>query len=132
MVIRFPILGMKDGNSRFYAVEKKDFGFVSKGHGKFYNGLKLIDSEGDFYRVTSWSVKGKSGILKSIMNLQILEELNVNLELLERRSFSEFKEDVLGHIQKHPKTFAPLYDGSPWSERINKFDTFDSLIRFFK
>jgi hypothetical protein len=40
--VLFPVLAYKTGDKRLYGIEKKDFGFVTKGYGKFYDGLEII------------------------------------------------------------------------------------------
>lgn len=132
MSISFPVLGMKNGDNRLYGIEKKDFGFVSKGHGKFYSELTFIDSNGKMYKIKSWSIKGRTGFWKTILNLQVLEELDFELEYLGVVTLEKIKKEVLDRIQKHPKIFAPLYNGTAWKERLEEFSSFKSLIMMFK
>jgi hypothetical protein len=49
-----------------------------------------------------------------------------------KKKLTELKEFVVARIFKHPKAFAPLYDGTPWKERIGELDSFENLITLFK
>lgn len=129
--VLFPVLSYKIGDKRLYGMEKKNFGFVTKGHGEFYDGLQLIDTTGKVFKIISYKVYSKSGLFKSIRNLQVLDELLVEVELVEVWSIEQIKEFILLYIMKNPKFFAPLYDGTPWKERISQYDSFEGLIRLF-
>lgn len=132
MDIQFPVLGMKVKDARLYGIAEKDYGFVSKGQGKFYNGLKIIDSKGDMFSVKSWSVKGRSGFLNSILYLQRLEILDIEYEFTGCTTLEELKQMIVAHIHKHPKTFLPMYDGALWTKRLELLNTFEEIIITFR
>ena len=124
-------MGFKEKDAHIHAFKKKTFGMVSKGTGNFYKGLMLIDCSGNMYKVTNASLKGPAPLFISLRFLQPMNELNIQMEPTGNITLDELKQKVFQHIKNHPRTFEPLYNGEPWSKRIDAFNSFKELIDLF-
>lgn len=131
--LEYPIMAFKEElKGDYYVFNKNDFGFVSKGQGRFYNNLHVIDSSGNTYKIVSVNVKGFAGIIKSIRFLQKIEELDLHLEKQGSTSLDELKSKILNSIKHHPRKFDSRYDGTPWSVRLSTIQSFSELFLLFR
>lgn len=129
--LKYPVMGFTSEDSYLHVYTGNELCYTSKGQ-KFYRDLELIDSEGIVYILKNSKLKGRANFWVCLRHLQPIQEFDIVLNKGEQITLNELKDRIFSHINKHPKTFAPLYDGTPWKERIGQYTSFESLIRLFK
>ncbi|HSC53724.1 MAG TPA: hypothetical protein VLC98_08895 [Phnomibacter sp.] len=131
VTLHYPVMGFTTEDSHMHVYTSDELCYTSKGQ-KFYKDLELIDSDGIVYVLIGSKLKGRASFSKCIQYLQPIQEFDITLDKRGQITLDELKNKILSRVSKHPKIFAPLYDGTPWKERIGGFDSFENLIRLFK
>ncbi len=129
----YPIFVFKKGDKNLYASDKKDkLEVYSKEGGKFYKELKVIDSNGYVYIMSSSSIKGKASIWDSIKHLQPMYEMDLVFEKIDEITLKDLKIKAMNQVKLKPKFWLPIDTVEGIQEMVDKAKTFKELILIFK
>jgi len=129
--LNYPVFLFKKGNQNLYATNKK-LGLFSKGGGKFYKNLDVIDSKGYVYHLSNSSIKGKASILDSLRHLQPMYEMDLQFEKIDEIKLKDLKVKAMNQVKLKPKFWLPVDTIEGIQEMVDNAKTYKELILIFK